>query len=192
MPLVLTAGPALEPITLAEAKAHLRIDGTAEDALIAGLIVTARLHVEAAAGLALLTQSWSYFLDFWPPGPALRLPLRPVQSIAAVRLYDADAAVTTLDAALYLLDGAGSPPRLIRQGALAWPVPGRTANGIEVAFVAGYGDAAADVPKPVRHAVLLLTAHWYEHRTPLEVGPVAQPVPDMVADLLHPYRSPRL
>ena len=98
MPLVLTAGPAVEPVTLAEAKAHLRVDGTAEDTLIASLIVTSRLHVEAAVGLALITQSWSYFLDAWPPGPALKLPLRPVQSIAAVRLYDENAVVTTLGA----------------------------------------------------------------------------------------------
>jgi uncharacterized phiE125 gp8 family phage protein len=192
MTLVLTAGPAVEPVTLAEAKAHLRVDGTAEDTLIASLIVTARLHVEAAIGLALITQSWSYFLDCWPSGPALKLPLRPVQSISAVRLYATDDAITTLDPDLYLLDGTGNPTRLIRHGALAWPTPGRIANGIEVAFTAGYGEAAADVPNPIRHAVLLLTAHWYEHRSPLEVGPVARPVPDMIADLLHPYRSMRL
>lgn len=69
MPLILTDGPAVEPVTLAEAKAHLRVDGTAEDTLIGSLIVTSRLHVEAAMGLALVTQSWSVFLDAWPPGP---------------------------------------------------------------------------------------------------------------------------
>jgi len=192
MSLILTSGPAAEPVTLADAKAHLRVDGAAEDMLIASLIVTSRLHVEAAAGLALITQGWSWFLDAWPPGPALRLPLRPVQSIAAVRLYDENAVATTLDPATYLLDGAGVPPRLVRQGALVWPRPGRVANGIEVAFTAGYGNAAADVPPPLRQAILLLVAHWYEHRSPLEPGAPAEPVPDMVSELLAPYRTPRL
>jgi uncharacterized phiE125 gp8 family phage protein len=191
MPLILTSGPAAEPVTLAEAKAHLRVDGTAEDVLIASLAVTSRLHVEAAAGLALINQGWSYFLDAWPSGPALELPLRPVQSISAVRLYDESAVATTLDPATWLLDGAGLPPRLVRQGALLWPKPGRIANGIEVAFVAGWGNAA-DVPSPLRQAVLLLVAHWYEHRSPLEPGAAAAPLPGMVSELLAPYRSIRL
>jgi uncharacterized phiE125 gp8 family phage protein len=192
MPLILTSGPATEPVTLADAKAHLRVDGTAEDTLIASLIVTSRLHVEAAAGLAAITQSWSWYIDAWPAGHALKLPLRPIQSIAAVRLYDEAAAATTLDSATYFLDGAAAPPRLVRHRALPWPKPGRIANGIEIAFTAGFGPAAVDVPSPIRHAILLLVAHWHEHRSPLEPGAQPEPLPDMVSDLLAPYRAPRL
>ncbi len=192
MPLVLSAGPEVEPVSLAEAKAHLRIDGTAEDILIGSLIVTSRLHIEAEMGLALVTQGWSWFTDAWPRGASMKLPLRPVQSIAAVRTYDDAGVATTLSPDAYFLDGAGKPARLVRQGALAWPKPGRIANGIEIALVAGYGDAAADVPEPIRHAILLLVAHWHEHRSPLEVGPLAQPPPDMVEKLLKPYRAMRL
>jgi uncharacterized phiE125 gp8 family phage protein len=189
MSLVLTAGPDVEPVSLAEAKAHLRVDGSAEDTLIGSLIITSRLHVEAALGLALITQGWSYFLDAWPAsGPHVRLPLRPVQSIAAVQLYAADESVETLSPAIYLLDGAAVPPRLVRQGSLPWPPPKRTANGIEIAFTAGFGDAAGDVPAPIRQAVLLLVAHWYEHREPIEIGAAHTAVPHMVSELLHPYR----
>jgi uncharacterized phiE125 gp8 family phage protein len=192
MPLILISGPAVEPVTLAEAKAHLRVDTNAEDTLIASLIVTARLQVEAAAGLALVTQGWSWLRDAWPPCATLDLPLRPVQSIAAVRLYDESGAATTLDPASYFLDGAGAPPRLVRQGALTWLKPGRVANGIEIAFTAGYGPTAADVPAPIRQAILLLVAHWYEHRSPVEDGTRAEPVPGMVSELLAPYRTMRL
>jgi len=192
MPLILTAGPAVEPVTLAEAKAQLRVDGSAEDTLIASLIATSRLHVEAAAGLALITQAWSWYLDAWPPGRAVALPLHPLLSIAAVRLYDEAGAVTTLEPGGYLLDGAGPHPRLVRLGAPAWPRPGRLGNGIEIAFTAGYGPAAADVPAPLRQAILLLVAHWYEHRTPLAEATAATPLPDMVAGLLAPYRAMRL
>jgi uncharacterized phiE125 gp8 family phage protein len=192
MPLILTSGPAVEPVALAEAKAHLRVDGIAEDTLIASLIVTSRLHVEAAAGVALIAQGWSWYLDAWPRGHAVKLPLRPVQSIAAVRLYDEAAIPTALDPATYFLDGAAAPPRLVRHGALPWPKPARIANGIEIAFTAGYGSAAAEVPAPIRQAILLLVAHWHEHRSPLEPGVQPEPLPDMVSELLAPYRTPRL
>ena len=192
MPLILNAGPAVEPVSLAEAKAHLRIDGTAEDTLIGSLVVTSRLHVESALGLSLVTQGWSWLFDAWPRGREVKLPLRPVQSIAAVRLYDEAGDSAALAAETYLLDGASSPARLVRQGALVWPKPGRTANGIEIAFTSGYGDAATDVPEPIRQALRLLIAHWYEHRTPFEVGPAATPPPDMVEQLLAPYRIRRL
>ncbi len=66
MALVLTSGPATEPVTVAEAKAHLRLDSDAEDVLIASLIITSRLHLEAALGLALIAQGWTLHLDQFP------------------------------------------------------------------------------------------------------------------------------
>lgn len=192
MPLVLTDGPAIEPLTLAEAKAHLRLDGTDEDTLIASLIITSRLHVEAALGLALITQGWSYFFDAWPPGRDVILPLRPVQTVTAVKLYGADTSVSVVPVDTYLLDGSSTPARLVRSAALTWPTPSRIANGIEVCLVAGYGTDAASVPAPIRQAILLLVAHWYEHREPIEIGAAGTPVPPMVSDLLTPYRRVRL
>jgi uncharacterized phiE125 gp8 family phage protein len=191
MALVLTSAPAVEPVTVAEAKAHLRIDHDSEDALIAGLIVTARLHIEASLGLALITQSWSYRLDSWPAGGAVVLPLRPVQAIAAVRITAADATVATLAADRYLLDGASVPPRLVATTP-PWPRPGLGAQGIEIAFTAGYGNTASAVPPSIRQALLLLVAHWYEHREPVLVGEAAAPVPDTIATLLAPHRMVRL
>jgi uncharacterized phiE125 gp8 family phage protein len=191
MALVLTSGPAIEPVTLPEAKAHLKIDGDDEDTLVSSLIITSRLHVEAALGLALITQSWSYFLDSWP-GAVVALPLRPVQSVSAVRLYAADETVETLPGDSYLLDGASCPPRLVRNASLPWPKPGRAANGIEIAFTAGYGNVAVLVPAPVRQAILLLVAHWYEHREPVALGQPSAPIPTMVSELLGPYRAVRL
>ena len=192
MTLVMTAPPALEPVTLAEAKAHLRVDGTAEDTLVQSLILTSRLHIEAALGLALITQGWSWYLDDWPPGRDLALPMRPVASISAVRVYAADDTPATIASTDYLLDGAGAPPRLVRKGAAPWPRPGRAANGVEIAFTAGYGALASNVPAPIRQALLLLVAHWYEHRDPIEVGSPAARIPSSVSDLLMPYRQVRL
>ncbi|GGA54196.1 head-tail connector protein [Pelagibacterium lentulum] len=62
----LVAGPVDEPISLAQAKAHLRIEDDAEDGLIESLIAAARTHLEAITGSALLRQTWRVVLDAWP------------------------------------------------------------------------------------------------------------------------------
>lgn len=191
MALVLTSGPASEPVTVAEAKAHLRVEATNEDTLIASLVLTSRLHVETALGLALQTQSWRLLLDRWPPEKDLELPLRPLQSIDAVRVLPAEGAPAIIDPANYLADTASVPPRLVRTGVI-WPQPGKAANGVEIDFTAGYGASAADVPTPIRQALLLLIAHWYERREPIEVGSAETVVPAPVFDLLEPYRMKRL
>jgi uncharacterized phiE125 gp8 family phage protein len=191
MALVLTAPPAAEPLTVAEAKAHLRIGHAEEDAMVASLITTSRLHVEAALGLALIDQDWSYTLDSWPDGHVLLLPLRPVRAVTGVRVTTSDGSIDTLPADRYLLDGAALPPRLHAMGG-AWPRPGRRALGIEVAFTAGFGATAASVPPPVRQALLMLVAHWYEHREPVLAEGAPARVPDTVSALLLPYRTVRL
>ncbi|MEI9900808.1 MAG: head-tail connector protein [Hyphomicrobium sp.] len=191
MALVLTSGPALEPVTVAEAKAHLRVDGDAEDTLIASLILTSRLHVEAALDVALITQSWRLQLDRWPRSGELQMPMRPLQSIDEVRVLSAAGDPTIVAAGTYAVDVAGTPPRLVRLAGV-WPLPGRTANGIEIDFTAGYGAAATDVPANVRQALLLLIAHWYEHRDPIEVGAADVAVPPAVSELLAPLRIARL
>jgi uncharacterized phiE125 gp8 family phage protein len=190
--LVLITGPALEPVSLAEAKAHLRVDDSAEDALISSLIITSRLHIEAALSLALLTQTWAYWRDAWPARDSVELPLRPVQAITSVRTYAESGAASVLAPDIYALDGDRLTPRLLRRGLQTWPRPGRARSGIEITMVAGFGATTTDVPAPIRQALLLLAAHWYEHREPVEIGTSLTPIPNMVSELLAPYRWRRL
>lgn len=192
MSLVLTAAPAIEPVSLAEAKLHLRVDHTDEDAFIASLIVTSRLHVEAALGIVLVTQSWTERRDAWPAGREIELSLRPVQSIDLIRVATAPGTFTVLATTDYVLDGAAAGSRVVLHATATRPVPAVPASGIEIAFTAGYGSAAADVPAPIRHALLLLVAHWYERREPVEVAEKVIPLPSMVGELLAPYRGRRL
>lgn len=183
--------PLIEPVSLDDTKAHLRVDGTDEDALISSLILTSRLHIEAALGLALITQSWRLLLDRWPKEGEVRIPLRPLQSISEVRTYNAAGASEVLATERYMVDAAANPGRLVPVGP-GWPLPGRAANGIEIGFIAGYGDTDGDVPAPIRQALLLLVAHWYEHRDPVEIGTAAAAIPAAVSRLLKPYRLARL
>ena len=190
MSLTLTGAPALEPISLAEAKAHLRVDSTAEDTFISSLITTSRLQVEAILGLALIQQSWTWRFDAWPP-QGVELPLRPIISVASVRTQNSDLSYITIAADNYILDPQGPPPRLVPVG-VGFAKPGVAALGVEIQFVAGFGSAAIDVPPPLRQAILLLTAHWFENREPVIAGASVTTFPDAVIGLLEPYRMRRL
>lgn len=191
MALVMQTAPAAEPVSVEEAKAYLRLDGSSEDVLISSLILTSRLHIETALGLALMAQEWRLVLDKWPEAGSVRLPLRPVQSVSEVRVFDADANPSVVDPARYIVDAVGVPSRLVASGA-GWPKPGRAANGIEIDLTAGYGAEPEKVPEPIRQALLLLVAHWYEHRDPIEIGSQGAAIPADVSRLLSPYRTVRL
>jgi len=181
-----------EPLSLADAKTHLRVDVTDDDALIANLITGARSELERGLGRAFITQSYTYLLDAWPSGFAVNLPIAPVQSVDQVRIYALDGSFAVLPPGGYLLDGLGSPPRLIRRGSLAWQNPLLPANGIAIDFTCGHGANPGDVPAALRIATLLLVAHWYEHRQLAEAGVPDIGLPEMVRDLIAPYRVRRL
>jgi uncharacterized phiE125 gp8 family phage protein len=191
MSLVMTTPPALEPVTVAEAKAHLRVDGDAEDILIGSLVLTSRLHIEAALGLALITQSWTLALDRWPRGNHIDLPMTPLQSVDDVRVVNGAGIAMIIPAESYLVDLASRPGRLVWNNTIP-PIPGLPAKGIEIDFTAGFGATADSVPAPLKHAILMLTAHWYEHRDPDDIGTSAAQVPAAVSDLIQPFRTIRL
>ena len=191
MAMLLRSGPNLEPVTIEEVKAHLRVDGSDEDALLASLVLTSRLHIEAALSIALVAQSWRMVLDVWPKNGIVAMPIAPVMMIEDVRVIAANGDVNTVAADTYHLDVAGRPRRLMPLAG-AWPSPGRRTAGIEIDLIAGYGATAADVPAPIRQALLLLIAHWYEHRDPFEIGAPQTNVPNAVSRLLGPYRAVRL
>jgi uncharacterized phiE125 gp8 family phage protein len=189
-------GPQIEPVSVAELKAHLRIDGTAEDAVVASLITTARLQIEAALALALITQSWSWTFDRWPRRASVELPVSPVQQINAVTVVQAGGAAT-MPSSAYILDGHGIGARLIARD--NWPQPSIAALGVEIRLVAGFGTTPADVPAAIRQALLVLAAHWHSRRDAdgrcngtAAGAPSCGPLPPDVNDLLAPYRRSRL
>lgn len=189
MTLILTAGPAEEPVTLAEAKAFLRLDGTEEDALVTALVTAARATLEAETRRAFVTQSWRLTLDRWP-GREIALPLAPVESIDAITVQ-VEGGTEAPDASSYVADLAHEPPRLVVKRGVRMPTPEPDAAGIAIDFTAGHG-GAADVPEPLRQAVLMLVAHWFETRSPVGFDVSATEIPMMVAALLAPYRRMRL
>jgi uncharacterized phiE125 gp8 family phage protein len=176
---ILLAGPAVEPVSLAEAKAHLRLDADDEDDLIGALIVAARVAVEMQIRRVLIEQSWRAFVETWPAA-GIELPIQPALSVEAVRAVDAEGATTLLD--------AGDTDFDIADGSLQLVNPANGAASYEVDFTAGYGAAGVDVPQPLRQAILLIVTHWYEHRSAVADGDSAAATPLGVRALVAPYR----
>lgn len=183
--------PAVEPLTLAEARLHLRLDDTAEDTLVSALIVAARQMAEQHLGRALITQGFRLWLDRWPAGRrALDLPRPPLSAVSAVTTYDEDGDATVLDPASWLADVVAVPGRLVLRAGTATPFGSRAANAVSIDYEAGYGDAATDVPEPVRRGMALLLGHLFESRE--AGGEGLRPLPLGVEALWAPYRVVRL
>jgi uncharacterized phiE125 gp8 family phage protein len=185
---ILITGPAVEPLVLDEAKAWAKVDNTADDGLIGALIISARISIEQATRLQLITQSWRLIADRWPRrngadwgARAVDLPLSPVQSVTAITLFDQYDVPTLIDPASYRLDRSRINPRLIFS--TLPPAPQRIFQGISIDIVVGFGALATDVPEPLRQAMRLLVAYCYANR-----GDVNAPLPAAVEALISPFR----
>ncbi|MBN9244185.1 MAG: phage head-tail connector protein [Mesorhizobium sp.] len=189
MTLIRTVDPGAEPVTLAEAKAHLRIDHGDDDDLLAGLIRAARQEVERSTGIALLAQSWRLVLDDWPQTGCTLVRIYPLIEIQAVTAFGSEGEGSVVDPATYQIDTVSRPARIHFTAPVA---PLRAMNGLEIDFTAGFGEAGTDVPDPLKRAILLLVAHWYEFRA--GYGPADQPVsyPAGFDRIVAGYRAGRL
>jgi uncharacterized phiE125 gp8 family phage protein len=188
MPQVLVAPPKVEPVSLAEAKAHLRVTHNEEDALIGALIASARRVAEARTGLSFITQEWLVFRDGWPEAGVIDIPLAPVLSVEELAVFGEDDQKAVIEPAHYVVDSASRPARLMLRGSRIWPRPGRRVNGIGIRVRAGYGTLPASVPAALRQSVLMLVAHYYGAR-----GEEAEPgLPVSLDALLSVFREVRL
>jgi uncharacterized phiE125 gp8 family phage protein len=184
---ILLTPPAVEPVTLAEAKAYLRVEHDDDDDVIAALVAGARMHVEAQTRRALITQTWRLARDIWPPDGRLAVVPVPLNAVAAARIYDEDGAPQAIDTQAFTID-KGAAPAIVAFAPWSLPGPGRAVAGIELDVEVGYGDAGTDVPQALRQAIKLLVAHWYENRGLIAVGHTVAVLPASVAALIAPYR----
>lgn len=185
-----TTEPATEPVTLDEAKDHLRIvDFTGDDALIGTAIATARRMVEDMTGRALIDTVFTQSVRHWASW--IELYRCPAASIQSVKYDDADGNEQTVTAAEYHLrpygDGAAEvvfleafeEPDLLDEPRI---------DRIRIQFTAGYGAAAANVPHTLRQAVLYLVQHLYDNRSPVGINVNVSKLPFAVEALCGPYK----
>lgn len=163
--------PTAEPVTLAEAKAHLRYETSDEDALITALIQAAREKVEAHTDRALMVQTVVQVYESWNDAITLEdgtqyfeLWKCPVQSVASFKYTKSeDDTVVTIDSTTYIVNTAFEPARLHMKNGECFPSVATEMGTIEIQYQCGYS-SASDVPAAIKQAMLLMISHWFENR----------------------------
>jgi len=178
-----TTEPTVEPVVIGEAKLHLRVDHSDEDTLIAILIQAAREWVEKRTGRSLINQTRTAKMDFFPRTNTIRLPYGKVSSLTSIYYYNDSEVSTLLAASEYWTDFTNDISRIIVKN--SWPSTYDMPNAVTLVYVAGYGSAASNVPRPLKQAMFLIIGHLYEHRE--QVGEIMHEVPFGVEALVGPY-----
>jgi hypothetical protein len=216
VPVRLVTAPAVEPVTLTEAKAQLRLDTTLDDTFVEVLIAAAREYAEQYCGRGFITQTWELTLDAFRGedflelgsrgrkeagifGAALgserthqaqyvKLPMGRLIDVTSVTYLDTSQAEQTLASNQYDVDTDNEPGRLRPAYGVTWPNTLTIWDAVRIRYRVGYGASASDVPKAIKMAVLMLVSQMYEHRTPEVTGTVVAGVGFTWSALLAPYR----
>ena len=195
---VLITPPAIQPVTLAEAKLHLRVDHNDEDTLIESLIRAATEHLDGWTGIlgrCLVEQIWRQDHDRF--ARQMSIPLGPVVTVQSITWRDPAGQLSTIPSGSYDLriDEAGNA--VIRFDAdYVFPTNLHESRAIAINFKAGYEASpeppvTSTVPDPLKVAILLLVGHWYQNREAVSSTGMAS-LPFAVEALIAPYRRMQL
>jgi uncharacterized phiE125 gp8 family phage protein len=187
-PLLMT-GPVIEPISLTEMKTYLRVDTNDDDGLINAFITAARLLIEASSRRVFISQTWRLVLDQWPKDGFIRVPVSPLIQIVAARVFNASGIASTVALSSLEANSLSDPPQIAIVGPVM--VTGRARSGVEIDISCGYGSAIGNIPEPLRQAIRLLVARWYDNRGDI-MHPHAATLPPDIAALVAPYRRMRV
>lgn len=169
----LISAPSVEPVLLATAKLHLRIETsyTADDDYITALLTLAREYVEAVTNRKLITQTHKLYLDDWPCEDDIDVPFGKLQSVSSIVYYDSSGTATTMSSSDYIVESATDPGRVVLGYGKSWPtVTLYPSNPIHIQFVCGYGLSGSSIPTPILQAIKILISDMYEQRESAVVG----------------------
>lgn len=159
-----TTAPGAVAVPTSDAKAWLRVTNSDDDTVISALVARATQYVENETRRQLVNASWTMKLDSFPHGSFIHFPVAPLQSVTSISYLDGDGASQTLPTSVYGVDTTTDPGRIFLKSGQEWPSTLDQANAVSVVAVAGYGSSGSDVAPGLLQAVLMLTAHFYEHR----------------------------
>jgi uncharacterized phiE125 gp8 family phage protein len=167
MLLSLATPPAAYPVTVAEAKAHLRIEHALDDTYIETLIKAVTAELDGRQGLlrrALITQTWDYSLPWFPVVRRICVPMPPLQSVTSVKYFDADNVEQTFSSDNYEIIAQDEQGYIALKQSASWPSTYEREAAVTIRFVAGYGADGSAVPANVRAAMLLRIGELYANR----------------------------
>ena len=172
--------------TTAEAKAHLKVDTTADDTLIDNLIRAATESCQIYTNRYFIHTVVKQQCDHWHD--IATLYKSPVSSVAHIKYYDTDNAQQTWAASNYIVDTSSKPARIGLAPDKSFPDIAERLNAIEVQYTVGYGSASENVPEGIRQAVLLTIGNWYQNRQSVVTGTIATELPLSSQYLLEQYK----
>jgi len=177
--------PAVEPITIAQARIQIGLDSsdTSSDTMLNALIAAAREFVENYTNRSLITAVWNGYLDSFEDW-GIQLFKLPISEITSIKYYDSDDTEQTLDADLYVSDIISEPARIFPASGESWPSTYDRPNAVKITFNAGYGAAETDVPKLIKAAMLMMITHLEANRG--DEG--FRTLPATIYDFLNDYR----
>lgn len=178
------------PITITEAKSHLRIVDDSEDDMVIALIRAAQDKVEGDTGFVLRARSVEIAFDNWS-GNCLPLWRGPVNSVTSVVYDDANGAQQTLAANQYRVRDYFGAKAIVPAYGVSWPELENVSGCVRVTYSAGYANNYA-VPSSLRQAALLLIGHWYENREAVNIGNITSLLPMAYDSLITHYRVKRV
>lgn len=186
-----TTLPAVEPVSVAEAKSHCRVDTEDDDGYVASLITAAREWVEAYLDRSLVYTQWTMRLDSFPY--EIELPRPPIALSGTVTTVTltytlGDESTATVPAADYRIDRQSTPGVVRQLRAGSWPANLDDYNAVAVTWWGGYGQDGSKVPAAIRHAILMLVGHWYEMRSSVLTGSISKEIEFGVKSLLDSQR----
>ena len=188
--MTLATAPAVEPISVEEARRQCRITDTSEDDLLSTYITAARECVEKLRGLACVNQTWDVYFERLDGD--LLLPVMPVSSVTSVKYQDASNAQQTL-AATYYETAEWNRFGIIRtKYNQVWPSTLGHHDDVVVRVVFGYGASGASVPGPVRQVIRWLVGHQFENREPILTGTISKELEMTVGMFLRNYGYERM
>ncbi|MGK9199016.1 head-tail connector protein [Sinorhizobium meliloti] len=187
MSLRLVTPATAEIVTLAEAKAHLRIDFNDDDTYITALAGSAQDWLSGEnnwLGRSVVEQGWELTLERFPSG-RICLPKPPLISVSGVFYTPSDGGAEVEIMDFRELDvGVSEGGYILPAKNTDWPETDGEPGSVRVTFAAGY----AAVPKSIKHAALLMIGHWYENREAASETKITD-LPMAVDALLYPYRN---
>jgi uncharacterized phiE125 gp8 family phage protein len=172
------------PVTLDEAKDHLRVVGTDDNNYINGLLLAATDWAEKFQNRTFVQRARTMELDEFktiicPPYP-------PLVSVTSIVYVDTNGTNQTLSATYYRVNTGSEPGRITEAYGYYWPLIRDVTGAVTIIYEAGYGKAAK-VPDDVKAAIKLIVGHLYEHREAVSEVTLNE-VPMTAKSLLWPNR----
>lgn len=174
------------PVSLTEAKSHLKIDTTADDTYITAIIKAATQLSEEYTNRFFINTTVKQFASNFQEIETLFKS--KVNAVTHVKYYDSNNTLQILAPSVYSKQLEYEPAQIQLAHNKSYPNITKRNDAVEVEYTVGYGNSASDVPEIIKQAILLTIGNFYQNRNSVVIGRIATELPQNVKWLLDTYK----